>query len=43
MSALFITLCLTTATQSILAGFNGVTLLLVIATAITGWKAYKQA
>ena len=43
MSALFITLCITTATQSILWGFNGITLLLVIATAVTGWKAYKQA
>jgi hypothetical protein len=43
MSALFIFLCITTATQSFVGGFNGITLLLVMATAVTGWKAYKQA
>jgi hypothetical protein len=43
MSALYIACTALTAVLAFTIGFNGVTLLAVMLTAYTGWKAYKQS
>jgi hypothetical protein len=43
MSALYIASTALTALLAFTIGFNGATLLAVMLTAYTGWKAYKQS